>query len=48
MTDDFCKYFSTELEKSNFRDGKITRNRPSQLSDAELISMLILFHSKDF
>ena len=48
LADDFCKYFSTELIKHQLSDGKVHRNKPGRLSDAEVITILILFHSKGF
>ncbi len=48
LADDFCKYFSSELKKYQLSDGKKHRNKPGRLSDAEVITILILFHSKGF
>ena len=48
LADDFCKYFSSELKKHQISDGKVHRNKPGRLSDAEVITILILFHSKGF
>ena len=48
LADDFCKYFSSELKKHQLSDGKKHRNKPGRLSDAEVITILILFHSKGF
>ncbi len=48
LADDFCKYFSSELKKHQISDGKAHRNKPGRLSDAEVITILILFHSKGF
>ena len=48
LADDFCKYFSSELRKHQICDGKIHRNKPGRLSDAEVITILILFHSNGF
>ena len=48
LADDFCKYFSSELKKHQLCDGKKHRNKPGRLSDAEVITILILFHSKGF
>lgn len=48
LADDFCKYFSSELKKHQLSDGKVHRNKPARLSDAEVITILILFHSKGF
>lgn len=48
LADDFCKYFSSELKKYQLSDGRKHRNKPGRLSDAEVITILILFHSKGF
>ncbi|THG34762.1 IS982 family transposase, partial [Muribaculum caecicola] len=48
LADDFCKYFSSELKKHQLCDGKKHRNKPGRLSYAEVITILILFHSKGF
>ncbi len=48
LADDFCKYFSTELKKHQISNGKVHRNKPGRLSDAEIITILILFHSMGF
>lgn len=48
LADDFCKYFSSELKKHQFVDGKKHRNKSGKLSDAEVITILILFHCKGF
>ena len=48
LADDFCKYFSSELKNHQIGDGKVHRNKPGRLSDAEVITILILFHSKGF
>lgn len=46
LADDFCKYFSAELKKHEISDGKVHRNKPCRMSDAEVITILILFHGK--
>ena len=48
IADDFCKYFSSELKKHQIADGKKHRNKSCKLSEAEVITILILFHSKGF
>ena len=48
LADDFSKYFSSELKKYQLCDGKKHRNKPGRLSDAEVITILILFHCKGF
>ncbi len=42
LADDFCKYFSSGLKKRRICDGKVHRNKPGRLSDAEVITILIL------
>ena len=45
--DDFCKEFSTEITKikrSQLQSDKKYRNRPGQLSDSEVITIMIGFH----
>ena len=48
LADDFCKYFSFEIKKHQLCDGKVHRNKPSRLSEAKVITIMILFHSKGF
>ena len=48
LVDDFCKYFSLELKKHQLTDGKKRRNRPGKLSEAEVITILMLFNCKGF
>ena len=44
MADDFCKFFNETVKKHSIEDGKKHRNKPSRLSDAEMITILIMFH----
>ena len=48
LADDFCKEFAKYQEKHMFsissKDGK-HRNKPNRMSDAEIILIMILFHS---
>lgn len=47
--DDFCKIFEPELKKRMIdMDGKAHRNRPCRVSDAEIMTMLVLFHTSHF
>ena len=47
--DDFCKIFEPELKKHMIdMDGKAHRNRPCRVSDAEIMTMLVLFHTSHF
>ena len=49
MTDDFCKEFVLQQEKYMIEDKKIRhRNKPNRMSDAEIMVILILFHSGGF
>lgn len=44
MADDFCKYFNETVKKHTLEDGKKHRNKPNRLSDAEIITILVIFH----
>ena len=49
MADDFCKEFSKVQEKYIFEDkNRKHRNKPKRMSDAEIMVILILFHSGGF
>ena len=50
ITDDFCKEFSQELKKHKMlpTDGKKQRNRACEMSDSEIITVLLLFHFGTF
>ena len=49
MADDFCKEFALQQEKYMIEDKKIRhRNKPNRMSDAEIMVILILFHSGGF
>lgn len=48
LADDFCKYFSSELRKRQISDRKAHSNKTGRLADAEVITIMILFHSKGF
>ena len=43
MADDFCIFFNETVKKHSIEDGKKHRNKPSHLSDAEMITILIMF-----
>lgn len=44
--DEFCKYFSPELKKRTLdTSGKRHRNRPCRMSDSEVRTILVLFHT---
>ena len=47
MADDFCKFFNATVKKHTLEpaDGKRHRNKPNGMSDAEIITILIMFHS---
>lgn len=49
MTDDFCTKFALQQKKYIVEDQSHKhRNKPNRLSDAEIIVILILFHSGGF
>lgn len=51
LADEFCKFFEAQQEKSMLecpKDGKKHRRKPNRLSDAEIIVILIHFHSGGF
>ena len=43
MADDFCNFFNETVKEHSIEDGKKHRNKPSRLSDAEMITILIMF-----
>ena len=51
LADEFCKSFDAQQEKSMLevpQDGKRHRRKPNRMSDAEIIVILIYFHSGGF
>ena len=49
MADDFCKEFTLQQEKYMIEDKKTKhRNKPNCMSDAEIMVVLIRFHSGGF
>ena len=49
MADDFCKEFLLQQEKFMVEDKSCKhRNKPNRMSDAEIMVILILFHSGGF
>ena len=51
LTDEFCKFFDAQQEKSMLevtQDRKRHRRKPNRMSDAEIIVILIHFHSGGF
>ena len=49
MADDFCKEFTFQQEKYMIKDKKTRhRNKLNRMSDAEIMVILILFHSGGF
>ena len=49
MADDFCKEFALQQEKYMIGDKKQNhRNKPNRMNDAEIMVILILFHSGGF
>ena len=50
MADDFCKKFTLQQERYMIEEDKKARhrNKPSRMNDAEIMVILILFHSGGF
>ena len=50
IADDFCKEFDQECKKHQMlpNDGKKHRNRPCEMSDSEIITILLCFHFGSF
>ena len=49
ILDEFCKYFTPELKKHLVDTPcKQHRNHPCRLSDSEVMTILVLFHTKHF
>ena len=49
MADDFCKEFALQQEKYMIENKKVRhRNKPNRMNDAEIMVILILFHSGGF
>lgn len=49
ILDEFCKYFAPELKKHTLQvPGKRHRNRSSRMSDSEIMTILLLFHTRHF
>lgn len=47
--DEFCKYFEPELKKRAIStSGKLHRNRLGRMSDSEIMTVLVLFHTSRF
>ena len=47
--DEFCKFFEPELKKRTIStSGKRHRNRPGRMSDSEIMTILVLFHTSHF
>ena len=47
--DEFCKYFDIELKKHVIEDSnKRHRNRKGRMSDSEIMTILVLFHTSHF
>lgn len=42
--DDFCQQFVPAWHQSLLKSGEKNRNKPSRLSDSEVMTLLILFH----
>ena len=48
LADDFCKVFNQELRTRQLQDGRPHRNKPGRLSDSEVMTIIIIFHSNGF
>ena len=49
MADDFCTEFTLQQERYIIEDNKtMHRNKPNRMSDAEIMVILIMFHSGGF
>ena len=49
LADDFCKEFALQQKKYMLEDkNRKHRNKPNRMSDAEIMVILILFHSGGF
>lgn len=49
ILDEFCKYLAPELKKRTIgTPGRSSRNRPPQMSDSEIMLILIIFHTYRF
>ena len=49
ILDEFCKYFTLELKKHQLScPEKRHRNRKCRLSDSEVMTILVIFHTKHF
>lgn len=49
IIDEFCKYLAPELKKHTLKhDDKPRRNRSSKMSDSEVMTILVLFHTSRY
>lgn len=49
ILDEFCKYFTPELKKRSLKSpGKRHRNRACRMSDSEIMTILVIFHTRHF
>ena len=49
ILDEFCKYFEPELRRHTLETpGKRHRNRPCRMSDSEIMTILVIFHTRRF
>lgn len=49
IADDFCKYFDAQMAKYTFKaENKRKYHRDSRMSKAEIIMIMILFHSSGY
>ena len=49
ILDEFCKYFEPELRRHTLETpGKRHRDRPCRMSDSEIMTILVIFHTRRF
>ena len=49
ILDEFCKYFEPELRRHTLEPpGKRHRDRPCRMSDSEIMTILVIFHTRRF
>ena len=49
ILDEFCKYFEPELRRHTLDPpGKRHRDRPCRMSDSEIMTILVIFHTRRF
>lgn len=49
ILDEFCKYFTLEVKKHTLEvPGKCRRNRPQCMSDSEIMTIPVIFHTRHY